>query len=212
MSDGWAAYAGISQMAGGYGNGVVNHKYNFVNPTDCNVHTQSIEATWNSLKSQLKTNFGTLEGQLGGHLFNYMWRRYHNRDKLLNQLLIEMRTFRQGMDIEAAYDSTDSDDSSSSSSDDSNCFSSSSYSHSELDSASESEHGGLTDDGVYVSDHDRNKNIPPEVSLFALQSELHLSNHTAVLLLALQLRSRQYALYILDVVMEVGPTTAAQQQ
>ena len=58
------------------------------------------------------------------------------------------------MDIEAAYDSTDSDDSSSSSSDDSNCFSSSSYSHSELDSA----------------------------------------------------------LYILDVVMEVGPTTAAQQQ
>ena len=160
MSDGWAAYAGISQMAGGYGNGVVNHKYNFVNPTDCNVHTQSIEATWNSLKSQLKTNFGTLEGQLGGHMFNYMWRRYHNRDKLLNQLLIEMRTFQQGMDIEAAYDSTDSDDSSSSSSDDFNCFSSSSYSHSELDSASESEHGGLTDDGVYVSDHDRNKNIP----------------------------------------------------
>ncbi|CAL2038918.1 unnamed protein product [Caenorhabditis brenneri] len=77
-----------------------------------------------------------------------MWRSYHNREKLLNHLLIEMRTFRRGLDIRAAYDF-----------DDSNGPTSFFSSHSELDIASESEPGGFTGDRFYASDHDRNKNF-----------------------------------------------------
>lgn len=144
MSDGWAAYGGISSLSGGFGHGVVNHKYNFVDPNDRSIHTQSIEATWNALKSKLKARFGTPEDRLGGHMFNYMWRRFYNKEKLLNRLLVEMQTYRRGVDT----DFTDSSDSSDSSDSPDSSTASSSYS-------SDGEH----DNGGYVKDEDRGKKI-----------------------------------------------------
>ncbi|EFP12133.1 hypothetical protein CRE_03350 [Caenorhabditis remanei] len=56
---------------------------------------RGIEATWNALKSKLRNRFGTPEHRLGGHMYNYMWRRFYDKEKLLNRLLIEMGSYRR---------------------------------------------------------------------------------------------------------------------
>ena len=66
MTDGWAAYANLGTM--GYSHQVVIHDENFVLPTDRNVHTQTIEATWCSLKRFIRAR-GTHKGS---HLLEYI--------------------------------------------------------------------------------------------------------------------------------------------
>lgn len=51
-SDSWAGYGDLNEI--GYIHQMVNHSENFVNPNDKNVHTQTIESSWQKLKSSLK--------------------------------------------------------------------------------------------------------------------------------------------------------------
>lgn len=49
MSDEWAAYRRINSALG-YEHHTVNHSENFVHPDNRDVHTQTIESTWNRLR------------------------------------------------------------------------------------------------------------------------------------------------------------------
>src|SRR5271156_2360546 len=66
MTDGWAAYSNLSYMR--YSHRVVVHKDNFVSPDDSIVHTQTIEATWCSLKRFIWSR-GTHKGP---HMLEYI--------------------------------------------------------------------------------------------------------------------------------------------
>ncbi|ULT87544.1 hypothetical protein L3Y34_007001 [Caenorhabditis briggsae] len=81
VSDGWAAYGGIRTLQRAFTHRWVNHKVNFVDPSDRRVHTQSIEATWGAFKRELKAKCGVPEDQLDGYMSTYMFRRYFGRKK-----------------------------------------------------------------------------------------------------------------------------------
>ncbi|EFO94876.1 hypothetical protein CRE_09469 [Caenorhabditis remanei] len=121
ISDAWRAYGGIAQLQEGYNHGVVTHKTNFVAPNDKRIHTQSIEASWGALKRKLKARFGDPEQRLGGHLFNYMFRRFFDNKKLLNHLIYEMKFFKRtgtpqvtdegvDIDLDSSDDMSESED------------------------------------------------------------------------------------------------------
>uniref|UniRef100_A0A1I7TJA9 DDE_Tnp_IS1595 domain-containing protein n=1 Tax=Caenorhabditis tropicalis TaxID=1561998 RepID=A0A1I7TJA9_9PELO len=122
VSDGWAAYGGINRMQSAYNHKFVNHKTNFVDPSDRRVHTQSIEATWGVLKRKLKSRFGDPDHRLDGHMFTYMFRRFHEDTMLLNHLIYEMKFFRRDQlpHTDGDFDLDSSDDSGDSSEDDEN--------------------------------------------------------------------------------------------
>ena len=56
MSDGWGAYKKINQHLADHNfqHFSVNHKKNFVDPKDKNIHTQNIENLWGELRRFLK--------------------------------------------------------------------------------------------------------------------------------------------------------------
>ncbi|EFO89542.1 hypothetical protein CRE_22620 [Caenorhabditis remanei] len=116
ISDGWAAYRRISQIPGRrYKHKVINHKLHFVSPTDPTVHTQGIEASWGALKSSLKSRHGIRDYMAKGHLYNYIFRRYNNKDKLLNRLIMEMGYYNRAQatlvpnDFDELHPAEDSD-------------------------------------------------------------------------------------------------------
>jgi hypothetical protein len=83
MTDGWAAYQNLSSR--GYSHSVVIHEDNFVSPTDLQVHTQTIEATWSSLKRFIRAH-GTHKGSYYfEYICEYIFRRKF--DDVFNALL-----------------------------------------------------------------------------------------------------------------------------
>jgi len=76
MTDGWAAYCNLSSS--GYTHSVVVHEDNFVSPADPNVHTQTIESTWCSLKRFVRAH-GTHKGDhYLEYICEYFFRRKHD--------------------------------------------------------------------------------------------------------------------------------------
>ena len=76
ITDGWAAYRNLSQI--GYEHSVVIHEENFVSPVDQDVHTQTIEATWCSLKRFIRSR-GTSKGEhLIEYIYEWIFRRMHS--------------------------------------------------------------------------------------------------------------------------------------
>lgn len=73
MTDGWGSYAGLSQM--GYTHSVVNHQENFVSPEDEHTHTQTIEATWSSLKRFIRARGGNKGDYYLEYICEYVFRR-----------------------------------------------------------------------------------------------------------------------------------------
>ena len=51
ISDSWRSYWRISNY--GYSHAMVNHSENFIDPSDENTHTQTIERTWRTLKENI---------------------------------------------------------------------------------------------------------------------------------------------------------------
>jgi len=75
MSDGWAAYRNLEQLANGiYMHSVVVHERNFVNPLDPNIHTQTIENLWMRAKRKLKRQFGTSRANFPSYLREFEFR------------------------------------------------------------------------------------------------------------------------------------------
>jgi hypothetical protein len=73
ITDGWAAYRNLSTR--GYTHSVVIHEENFVSPTNAQVHTQTIEATWSSLKRFIRAH-GTHKGSYYlEYICEYIFRR-----------------------------------------------------------------------------------------------------------------------------------------
>ncbi len=95
ISDGWAAYGGLAavQQQWGLNHQWVNHRINFVDPNDPTLHTQTIEATWSSLKNSLRHLHGTSRQLFTTYLFQYMSKRHFNNENIMNQILFWIRHY-----------------------------------------------------------------------------------------------------------------------
>lgn len=91
VSDGWASYGGISTLSDRFKHSWVNHRIEFVNSNDPTVHTQSIEATWGAIKRSMHHLSGTSVELFPTYLFQYMFRRFHNNEKIFQHILEEIR-------------------------------------------------------------------------------------------------------------------------
>lgn len=82
LSDGWAAYANLDQLANGiYTHSVVIHERNFVDPNDASVHTNVVENMWMRAKRKLKRQFGTSRALFPSYLHEFMFRsRFRGSD------------------------------------------------------------------------------------------------------------------------------------
>jgi transposase-like protein len=91
MSDGWAAYAGIPALGGGiYEHSVVVHQHNFVDPMDCDVHTQSVENMWMRAKRKLKRQFGTSRALFESYLHEFAYRNFFTGKDLFNAFIVTL--------------------------------------------------------------------------------------------------------------------------
>lgn len=71
-TDHWKGYLGIERY--GYTHLRVNHSENFVDPEN-SACTNTIEGTWNGVKSRIAPRNRTTE--CDGHLMEFIWRRVH---------------------------------------------------------------------------------------------------------------------------------------
>ena len=92
ISDEWASYNGIANLAMNYNHQTVNHTYNFVNPQN-GAHTQSIESNWNVFKSRNRKQWGTNRQMIDSYLCEYMWRRRLNGLDAFDKILLDIVEF-----------------------------------------------------------------------------------------------------------------------
>jgi ISXO2-like transposase domain len=76
-TDMWRGYAQLEDLLN-VEHRTVNHSEHFVNPED-GTHTNSIEGTWNGIKSKVSPKNRTRE-DMEGQLLEFIWRRKHARD------------------------------------------------------------------------------------------------------------------------------------
>ncbi|CAF0981621.1 unnamed protein product, partial [Brachionus calyciflorus] len=75
FSDSWSSYAKITEIRD-FTHDQVNHKYNFVNPDNRNIHTNRIESLWRDAKSKFKDMYGCNRLYLASYIDKFMFR--HN--------------------------------------------------------------------------------------------------------------------------------------
>jgi hypothetical protein len=73
ITDGWAAYRNLSSM--GYTHSTIIHENNFVSPENAEVHTQTIEATWGSLKKFIRAHGTNKSTHYIEYICEYVFRR-----------------------------------------------------------------------------------------------------------------------------------------
>jgi len=77
ISDGWASYANILNIALGiYMHSVVNHSLHFFDPQDEDIHTQNIENMWMRAKRKLKRQFGKSRELFPSYLHEFVFRKH----------------------------------------------------------------------------------------------------------------------------------------
>ena len=87
-SDGWRAYSNLG--AHGYIHDFVNHSQNFLKPLDNNVHTQTIERKWRSLKESIPTS--SHGRSRNDHLIEFLYKSmYHNKKEWTQNFEITLR-------------------------------------------------------------------------------------------------------------------------
>lgn len=72
MSDCWGGYINVNSL--GYQHFRVNHRYNFISPQDTEVHTQTVERMWKSLKDIIPEK--TSEDDKWRYLAEYIFKRH----------------------------------------------------------------------------------------------------------------------------------------
>lgn len=88
MSDGWASYAAIDQIAGGiYRHETIIHEQHFVDPEDETIHTQNIENTWMRVNKKIKRQFGTNKALFETYMAEFLWRN-RVREHLFGNFLV----------------------------------------------------------------------------------------------------------------------------
>jgi transposase-like protein len=76
ITDGFSSYFTLDTVYGGiYQHDSVIHKFNFVDPGDNDIHTQTIESTWSVLKRGSKIRKGTHSSVLSSYIHEFLWRR-----------------------------------------------------------------------------------------------------------------------------------------
>ena len=80
MSDCWSAYKTEELESAGFEHFRVNHSYNFLNPDDPSIHTQTVERMWGSAKWRNKRHRGTKRDFLKTYLAEFMVRQEMKAD------------------------------------------------------------------------------------------------------------------------------------
>ena len=64
-----------------------------MDPNDPTIHTQSIESTWGAVKRDMKHLSGISRDELNSYLYNYMFRRAHNRKDIFQNMIYWIRQY-----------------------------------------------------------------------------------------------------------------------
>lgn len=75
MSDCWRGYKDDELASAGFENFKVNHSYNFLNPNDKNIHTQTVERMWGTAQWRNKRHRGTKRDFMENYLAEFMTRQ-----------------------------------------------------------------------------------------------------------------------------------------
>ncbi|KAH7671583.1 hypothetical protein AAVH_42617 [Aphelenchoides avenae] len=75
VSDLWKAYWTVGQLPQGYQHLTINHSLNFVDPTNANVHTQSVENRWSRFKKKHRQRHGCPKHMLVEYISEFLWRQ-----------------------------------------------------------------------------------------------------------------------------------------
>jgi transposase-like protein len=86
-TDLWKGYSGLSED-GQFQHFTVNHSKHFKDPVT-GVHTNTIEGTWNGIKTMIKPRNRVAEG-MDDHLWECAWRR-QNKNKLWKAFILALR-------------------------------------------------------------------------------------------------------------------------
>lgn len=92
ISDELPAYKDIDKIHRGiYIHSVVNHQKNFVDPNDCDIHTQNIESVWMRAKRKLRRQGGTSRDLFPSYLDEFIFRNAFHDSDIFSSFLICLR-------------------------------------------------------------------------------------------------------------------------
>ena len=78
ITDGWRAYQGLANHQW------VNHRYNFVDRNDPNVHINTVEGNWSVVKAKYRSMRGTSDVLWDTYLHEFCGRRAHQENTFMN--------------------------------------------------------------------------------------------------------------------------------
>ena len=90
FSDSWKSYKTEELESAGFCHFKVNHRYNFLNPYDPNINTQTVERLWGSLKWRNKRYRGTARHHLDSYLTEFSWRQQFDKQNVFDEILEEI--------------------------------------------------------------------------------------------------------------------------
>jgi len=88
VTDEWRAYGAALRNLPEFTHLTVNHSFNFVDPDDPSIHTQSVESFWSHCKKDLRRKNGINKTAEFDHLVKFIWERGVDKFKKFNEIII----------------------------------------------------------------------------------------------------------------------------